>query len=83
MYEQKMPTVLEGDFSTRGALDIQIKDIDICLKTGRELNIPLYTSAAAREVFLWANGLGYGREDASAIIKVFEQVAGVEVRKRT
>ncbi len=82
MFENKIDALLNGDFSTRGALDIQIKDIDICLKTGRELNVPLYTSAASREVFLWANGKGYGREDASAIIKVFEEVAGVEVRKK-
>jgi len=81
MFEQKIESVLDGDFSTRGALDIQIKDIDICLRTGRELNVPLYTSAASREVFLWANGLGFGREDASAVIKGFEQVAGVEVRR--
>ncbi|MGE4283669.1 MAG: NAD(P)-dependent oxidoreductase, partial [Clostridia bacterium] len=83
MFEQKMPTILEGDFSNRGALDIQIKDIDICLKTGKELNVPLYTSAICREVFIWANAMGHGREDASAIIKVFEKVAGVEVRKKT
>ena len=83
MFEQKVPSILEGDFHTRGALDIQIKDIDICLKTGRELNVPLYTSAASREVFIMANSMGYGREDASAIIKVFEKIAGVEVRKRS
>ncbi|NPV54949.1 MAG: NAD(P)-dependent oxidoreductase [Firmicutes bacterium] len=83
MFEDKMPTILEGDFSTRGALDIQIKDLNICLMTGKELNVPLFTSAVAREVFLWANAMGLGRQDASAIIKVFEQVAGVEVRKRS
>ena len=83
MFENKIDTILEGDFSTRGALDIQIKDIDVCLKTGGEINVPLYTAAASREVFLWANGLGYGREDASSIIKVYEKVAGVEVRKKS
>jgi 3-hydroxyisobutyrate dehydrogenase len=82
LFENKMPTILEGDFGTRGALDIQIKDIDICLKTGKEFNVPLYTSAACREVFIWANAMGFGRDDASSVIKMFEKVAGVEVRKK-
>jgi len=82
LFEEKMPTILERNFSRRGALDIQIKDLDICLTMGREMNVPLLTSAISREVFLWANGMGLGSEDISAIIKVFEKAAGVEVRKR-
>jgi len=82
LFEEKMPTILQGNFSRRGALDIQIKDLEICLSMGKEMNVPLYTSAISREVFLWANAIGLGSEDISAIVKVFEKVAGVEVRER-
>ena len=80
MFEEKIPLILNRDFANRGALDIQIKDMDICMKTAKEYNVPMLTAAASREVYIWANGLGYGREDLCAVVKVLEQVAGVEVR---
>ena len=82
MFEEKIPQILGRDFVNRGALDIQIKDLNICLKTGNEFNVPLPTAAASREMYILANGLGYGREDLCAIIKPLEQAAGIEVKPR-
>ncbi|MGE4284505.1 MAG: NAD(P)-dependent oxidoreductase [Clostridia bacterium] len=82
MFESRVPLILERDFKNRGALDIQIKDLNICLTLAKELNVPIFTSAVSREVFLMANGAGYGREDIGAIIKVYEQAAGIEVSKK-
>lgn len=80
MFEEKVPLILNRDFANRGALDIQIKDMDICMKTAKEHNVPMLTAAASREVYIWANGLGYGREDLCAVVKALEQVAGVIVK---
>jgi 3-hydroxyisobutyrate dehydrogenase-like beta-hydroxyacid dehydrogenase len=44
------------------------------------LNVPLPASAATREVIKTAVNLGWGDENASAMIKVIEQMAGVEVK---
>ncbi len=82
MFEQKVPLILARDFRNRGALDIQIKDLDICLKMGRELDVPLYLSALSRELFIMAEGKGYGREDLCAVTKLLEEVAHVEVKKQ-
>jgi 2-hydroxymethylglutarate dehydrogenase len=81
LLESKMPRILKGDFSRQGALDIQIKDLDICLELGKKLNLPLFVAAASREVFLMANAMGIGSEDLSAVIKLYEQSAKVEVRE--
>ncbi len=80
MFEDKVPSILKGDFSRRGGLSIQIKDLDICAKLSKEVNVPLFTSSIARDVFLWATGKGLGDEDLSAVIKLYEEIAGVEVR---
>ncbi|MCM3763237.1 NAD(P)-dependent oxidoreductase [Alkalihalobacillus oceani] len=80
MLETKLPRILNGDFSNSGALDIQIKDLDIVQKIAREVNMPLFTSSVSKDVFLWGNALGYGRDDASSVIKVFEDIVGVKVR---
>ena len=80
LLESKMPRILKGDFSRQGALDIQIKDLDICLELGKKLNMPLFAAGASREVFLMANSMGLGSEDISAVIKLYEESAGAKVR---
>ena len=79
VFEDKTNLIFDRDFANRGALDIQIKDLNTCLKIGQEYNVPLPTAIASREFYVWANGLGYGREDACAVIKLLEQASGVEV----
>jgi 2-hydroxy-3-oxopropionate reductase len=81
VFSLKAPQILDRDFSNKGALDIQIKDLDICLKMGREMDVPLFLSAVSRELFLMAEGMGYGREDYCAVTKVYENAAKVEVKR--
>ena len=80
MFEQKYPMLLERDFDRRGALDIQIKDLDICLQLGRELGAPLYLSALTRELYLAAESMGHGKEDLCAVAKVYEMTAQTEIK---
>ncbi len=80
IFENKVPSILKGDFSCKGALEILIKDLSICAKLSKELSVPLFASSIARDVFLWATGKGLENEDFSTIIKLYEEIAGVEVR---
>jgi len=80
MFNQKAPKTLDRDWSNKGALDIQIKDLDICLKMGRELEVPLFLSSISRELFIMGEGMGFGREDLCAIAKVYEASAKTEVK---
>ena len=80
MFNTKAPKILDRDWTNKGALDIQIKDLDICLKMGRELNVPLFLSAASRELYIMGEGMGFGREDLCAITKVYEASAKTEVK---
>lgn len=81
VFNLKAHQILDRDFEKRGALNIHIKDLDICLKIGRELNVPLFLSGISRELFITANGMGYGNEDYCAITKVYENAAGVQVAR--
>lgn len=82
MYEDKVPQILNRDFKARGALEVQLKDTEICLKTGKDYNVPLPTTAAAREVFIHAKGMGHAKDDLCSLIKVFEQAAGIVVEQK-
>jgi 3-hydroxyisobutyrate dehydrogenase-like beta-hydroxyacid dehydrogenase len=81
VFETKAVQLMERDFVTRGALELNVKDLGICLQMGKELGVPLYLSSIAREVFATAQAKGYGKEDFCAVTKVYEEVAKTEVRK--
>jgi 3-hydroxyisobutyrate dehydrogenase-like beta-hydroxyacid dehydrogenase len=68
------------DFSPSFYLKLMLKDANLISSFAQELNVPLPASAATREVIKTAVNLGWGDENASAMIKVIEQMAGVEVK---
>ena len=76
MFNNRVPHILSGDYTPLSAVDIFIKDLGIVLETGKSLTFPLPVSAAAHQQFLAAGAAGLGREDDSAVIKVFQRLAG-------
>ena len=71
MFENRMPHVLEGDYTPLSAVDIFVKDLAIVLDTARERKFPLPLAATAHQMFLQASAAGHGREDDAAVIKIF------------
>jgi putative dehydrogenase len=80
MFQNRVPHMLAGDFTPLSAVDIFVKDLGIVLEAGKELRFPLPISAAAHQMYLMAASAGLGREDDSAVVKIFEQLTGIEVR---
>lgn len=68
------------DFSPFFYLKLMLKDAYLIANFAQQLNVPLPTSAATRELIKTAVNKGWGDENASALIKVLEEMAGVEVR---
>jgi 3-hydroxyisobutyrate dehydrogenase len=81
MFTNRVPHMLDGDYSPRSAVDIFVKDLGPVLDAGRELRFPLPLAAAAHQLFLMAAAAGLGREDDAAVVKVFEQLAGISVER--
>lgn len=79
MFENRVPHVLENDYSPKSAVEIFVKDLGIVLETGKREGFPLPVSAAAHQQFLAAKAMGLGREDDAAVIKVFAGLAGIEL----
>ena len=50
------------------------------LETGREMGVPLPSTAQVHELFQAGCAAGHGDEDIIAAIKIFEEWAGVEVK---
>jgi putative dehydrogenase len=71
MFENRMAHVLAGDYTPLSAVDIFVKDLGLVLDTARASKFPLPLSATAHQMFLQASAAGHGREDDSAVIKIF------------
>lgn len=71
MFENRAPHVLGGDYTSLSAVDIFVKDLGIVIDAAREAKLPLTLSEAAHQMFVKASAQGHGREDDSAVIKIF------------
>jgi len=76
MFENRVPHVLEGDYTPRSAVDIFVKDLGIVQDMARNAKFPVPMSAAALQMFLMASASGMGRDDDIAVAKMYAQVAG-------
>jgi 3-hydroxyisobutyrate dehydrogenase len=80
MFENRVPHMLARDFTPHSAVEIFVKDLGLVLDTGRSLRFPLPVAAAAHQQFLAAAAAGFGGEDDAAVVKVYERLAGIEVK---
>lgn len=80
MFQNRVPHMLEGDYTPHSAVDIWVKDLGIVLGAGKDLHFPLFFSALAHQLFMSASAAGYGRTDDAAVVKVFEQLTGITVQ---
>jgi len=78
MFENRMAHVLAADYSPLSAVDIFVKDLGLVLDAARASKFPLPLASTAHQMFLQAASSGYGREDDSAVIKIFP---GIELPK--
>jgi 3-hydroxyisobutyrate dehydrogenase-like beta-hydroxyacid dehydrogenase len=72
--------ILKRDFSTSFALKLMLKDAGLIEKFGESLESPVPALRVVGKNLKSAVGLGFGTENASALIKALEKEAGVEVR---
>ena len=79
MFENRMAHVLAGDYTPLSAVDIFVKDLGLVLDTARASKFPLPLASTAHQMFLQAASAGFGREDDSAVIKIFP---GIELPGR-
>lgn len=71
MFENRVPHILKADYTPLSAVDIFVKDLGLVLDTARASKFPLPLSATAHQMFMQASSAGFGREDDSAVIKIF------------
>ncbi|KQW37852.1 L-threonate dehydrogenase [Rhizobacter sp. Root404] len=79
MFQNRVPHILDGDYTPLSAVNIFIKDLGIVLDAARKLQFPLPLAATAHQLYLATAAAGHGAEDDSAVIKFYAGLAGIEL----
>ena len=72
MFENRVPHVLAGDYTSSFPVDVMVKDLGIVLDVARRSgDFPAPLTAAAHRQFVAASAAGYGAVEDIAVIKLF------------
>lgn len=80
-FQKKAPRILNGNFKPMFALDLEYKDLSLGTMVAQELKAPALLASLAKGLFEMARAKGLGSEDNVALVKVFEEMSNVQVRK--
>lgn len=79
--DAKAPMILNGNFKPGFKIDLHIKDLNNALDTAREIGVPLMLTSQVMQILQALKVDGEGQNDHSAIVKFYEKLSHVEVRK--
>ncbi|MCY3868977.1 MAG: NAD(P)-dependent oxidoreductase [Gemmatimonadetes bacterium] len=81
LFRDTTQNILERNFVGQSRIGTMYKDLGIAKTLGRECGVPLFTLSSAAEWF--QAGISVNPEEANwAIIKIFENMLDIEVKKR-
>lgn len=77
----KVPMILDGNFKPGFRIDLHIKDLQNALDTAHDLHVPVPLTAGIMEIMQALKIDEMGACDHSAVVRHYEKLAKVEVRK--
>ena len=78
MLQYRAPFALDPPDYAWFPVTMMQKDMDLALQLGREMGVPLPTTAATQEVLTATRALGYGEEDFAALFHGLARMSGFE-----
>lgn len=79
MFENRVPHILDGDYTPRSAVSIFTKDLGIVLDMAREANFPVPAAGAALQMFLMTAAAGMAGDDDASVARLFAHIAGLDL----
>jgi 3-hydroxyisobutyrate dehydrogenase-like beta-hydroxyacid dehydrogenase len=81
MMTRNLPRFMSRDFSPATPVGLILKDLGLIHDEARNGGIPLLLGALAEQRFSEARARGFGDEDMAALVKLWEEPAGVTVSR--
>jgi putative dehydrogenase len=79
MFENRVPHILDGDYSPKSAVEIFTKDLGIVSDMGRQEKFPLPVAATALQMFLMTAAAGMGKDDDASVARMIAKMTGVSL----
>lgn len=79
MFENRVPHMIDGDYTPRSAVDIFVKDLGIVLDMGRSSAFPVPLASAALQLFVMTSAAGMGRDDDASVARLYARIAGLDL----
>lgn len=79
IFENRVPHILEGDYEARSTINIFVKDMGIVVDTARAESFPTPMAGTAQQMYLMAAAAGMGGDDDSSVVRVYAQLAGLDL----
>jgi 2-hydroxy-3-oxopropionate reductase len=79
--DAKAPLVLDRKFDPGFRINLHIKDLANVLETSHEVGVPLPLTSSVMEMMQALKADGYEFEDHSSLVKYYEKLANVEVKR--
>ena len=81
MMTRNLPRFISRDFSPATPVGLILKDLGLIHDEAKSAQVPLLLGALAEQRFLEARARGMGDEDMAALVKLWEEPAGVTVNQ--
>jgi 3-hydroxyisobutyrate dehydrogenase len=79
MFENRVPHILEGDYSPRSAVEIFIKDLGIIADISRSEKFPTPVASSALQMFLMTAAAGMAKDDDASVARLYARIAGLDL----
>lgn len=79
MFENRMPHVLDGDYSPRSAVEIFTKDLGIIADISRSEKFATPIASSALQMFLMTAAAGMGKDDDASVARLYAMIAGLDL----
>jgi 3-hydroxyisobutyrate dehydrogenase-like beta-hydroxyacid dehydrogenase len=70
--------MLAGNFEAKGPVWLAVKDLGLALESAKNLGVVLPVAGLYHQLLLKAHYCGWDQSDATVVLKIYEQLAGIE-----
>lgn len=79
MFENRIPHVLDADYTPKSAVNIFTKDLGIVLDMARATPLSSPMAGSALQLFLMTASAGMGRDDDASVARLLAQIGGLDL----
>ncbi len=82
MFENRVPHILEGDYSPRSAISIFTKDLGIVSDMSRREKFPVQMASTALQMFIATAAAGMDGDDDASVARMIAQISGLALPEK-